>query len=107
MGENNGVAEGTVATPPVETAKVVELSPAITPPGKKLLEEERLAIENCYLKIQNAVLQMQGLDHQKAQLVETVRALQKEMEELKAKLSAKYGTPIERTTVQADGTIGQ
>jgi hypothetical protein len=72
---------------------------------KKLTEEERLSIENIYLKLQNGQLQVQQLDAAKAQVVDGMRLLQQEMEKKRAELSEKYGVDISRTTVKPDGTI--
>lgn len=81
------------------------VAPPITPPGKKLTEEERLSIENIYLKLQNCQLQVQNLDAMKNEIVGQMRQLKDEMEKKRAELTAKYGVPIERTSVKADGTI--
>lgn len=72
---------------------------------KKLSREELLGIENIYLKMQNMQLQVQNLDAAKANIVEQMRELQKEMEAEKQKLSVKYGVDIGRHTVAPDGTI--
>jgi len=105
MSESNGVVAE-------QTTETKVLSPAIVPEGEKISEEDRLSVENIYLKIQNAAQTMQlldvekaKLDNQKNQLVDLIRQLQKEMDGKRAALSLKYGVPIERDTVGSDGTI--
>ena len=71
----------------------------------RLTTEERLTIENLFLKLQNAQHQVQQLDQNKAALIDQMRQLQTEMEAQRAALSEKYGIDISRTTVKADGTI--
>src|ERR1039458_3605024 len=78
---------------------------AAAPVSPRLTNEERLRIECVYLKMQVAQLTVQSLDNMKEQKVTEMRALQEEMTHLTAELSTKYGVPIGRTTVQADGTI--
>ena len=83
----------------------VVVAPPITPPGKRLTEEERLTIENIYLKIQNAQMQITHYDTAKGQLIVEMRELQQKMENHRAALSAKYGVDIGRTTVTPSGEI--
>ncbi len=75
------------------------------PEQKKLTREELLSVENLYLKLQNMQLQVQNIDHAKAALIEQMREIQKEMDDVRAGLSQKYGVDIGRHTVAPDGTI--
>jgi hypothetical protein len=88
----------------------MEVSAAVT--TQRLTEEERLSIENKFLRMQNATLQMQlidmqkdKMDQQKSKLSEDVQALEQALASERVVLSIKYGTSIERNTVKADGTI--
>lgn len=112
MSESNGFVQA--ASPYVDdtTTKTEVLSPAIVPEGEKISEEDRLFVENIYLKIQNAAQTMQLLDVEKAKLddkknqyIDLIRRLQKEMDVKRTALSEKYGMAISRDTVGADGTI--
>jgi hypothetical protein len=90
---------------PSGSTQTVELAPPITKGEQKLTEEERLGIENLFLKMQNCQLQVQAYDNAKAAIIMQMRDLQNEMDEKRRTLSLKYGTDITRTTVKPDGTI--
>jgi len=102
---DNGTVEanGVNAGAPIVVEQ--QVAPPIAPPGQKLEEAERLAIENSYLKMQNMQLQMQNIDQAKQQLITDMRAEQAKMEAFRAKLSEKYNVDISRTTVDAEGNI--
>lgn len=82
-----------------------QVAPPITPANQKLEDGEVLKIENMYLKLQNMQLQVQNLDRTKADLIDQMRAQQKELEEYRASLSQKYNADISRTNVTPDGHI--
>jgi hypothetical protein len=79
--------------------------PAAPPPPTKLAEEDRLAVENIYLKLQNLKLNIDMLDMQKKDAGMQMLQLQDAMRKKQAELSVKYGMPIESTTVMPDGTL--
>lgn len=90
---------------PVTNPTIIEVAPAVTPPGKRLEEAERLKIENMFLRMQNMQLQLQNLDTAKQQLITDMRGVQTDMENYRAELSKKYGVDIGRTTVDTQGNI--
>src|ERR1700677_2935310 len=81
-------------------------------PELRLDEADRLAVENIFLKLQNLNLQVEKMDRivaeaqsQKANMVAQMKQLQDDIKKKRDELSAKYGTPIEASTVTADGFI--
>lgn len=103
--EQNAVMSRRISEDMKKDAERERAAAAPTMPPAKLTDTERLEIENIFLKIQNAQLQVQNIDNAKVALVEQMRELQKEMDEKRKALSAKYGVDITRATVKPDGTI--
>lgn len=95
-----------VETYPADEAteqKVVELAPPLVPEGKSLTSEERLRIENIYLKIQLGAAQVKELDASKLGVLDVMRKLQEELHAVEAELSLKYGTPVRKGLIGVDG----
>jgi hypothetical protein len=88
-------AEGASAQP----AQVVPALPT------RLTEEDRLRMENKFLRVQNIQLQMQQLDNARQQATEKFTQESTELRTLQVELSAKYGIPVGPNTVRPDGTI--
>lgn len=79
------------------------------PPGvpleTKLSKEDRLEIENLYLKVENLKLQQLQLQRDITTSVEMRLKLQGEMSLLQLALSKKYGVDLQHCDVGADGSI--
>jgi hypothetical protein len=94
---------------PMLTVVENEHSAATTPPPPPMMAKlepiDMLEMENLDLKIRNQQLVLQSLEHQKLQVVSAVGELAKALEAKRLELTKKYGTPIRRDTVAADGTL--
>jgi hypothetical protein len=78
-------------------------APAAAP---KLEVEDKLRIENRYLRMQNLKLQVDLLDAQKKEAGLLLLKLQEEMKQDATDLQKKYGVPmLEGTQLRPDGTI--
>lgn len=87
-------------------------APAAAAAPTKLEEADRLAVENIYLRLQHLKGQVDLCDAQKMLLEmqkkdagQQMLQLQEQMKKKRDELSVKYGTPIDATSVSADGTI--
>ena len=97
---------GAAVNPDVSAEAVPEAVPIPAPTGpKKLTVEERLEIENIYLKVENLVLQSERLRADIQKSVEMRTEQQNKMRELQARLSTKYGCDMTKVKILPDGTI--
>ena len=71
----------------------------------KITEEDRLSVENKFLKMQLLQGQVQQLDKDKQLALLQMREIQRELEDQKRVLSQKYGIEIGPGTVTPDGII--
>ncbi len=85
--------------------------PTLAPPDK-ITEEDRLAVENLYLRLTNLKLQCDMCDAQKLDLerkkieaVGQMRDLQAQLKKKQAELSVKYGVPMGPEAIGPDGSI--
>ena len=102
------LAQAALTPPPmpeVLAAPGREISPPVAPPGQKIDEADRLAIENIFLRMQNSQLQLQNLEHKKNEVVMGMKELQTMMEAKREELSKKYGVVIGPKSLAPDGTI--
>lgn len=82
---------------------VIEMPQSTGP--KKLTEEERLKIENCYLQIENLRLQSERMQADLIKAVQMRQELQKNMLQMQTDLGAKYQVDMTRVQISPDGTI--
>lgn len=90
MGENGTAASATA------TAEVKPLAITI---------EERLRLENFYLKAENLRLQNERLREDFAKSTKMLQDLQKETKAFTQGLNQKYGIDVTGFTIQPDGTL--
>lgn len=89
-------------TPAADTAPTeVKLSDV----PKKLTAEERLMIENLFLKVENMRLQTERLQADAIQAVTMRQQYQNEMAALQRALAEKYGVDMTKVKILPDGTI--
>jgi ABC-type phosphate transport system auxiliary subunit len=91
----NGTAAVGVDAPEVKLSDV----------PKKLTAEERLQIENIYLKVENMRLQTERLQSDVVQAVQLRQQYQGEMAALQTRLAEKYGVDMTKVKILPDGTI--
>lgn len=96
MSESNGVAE---------VAEVLEAAPQVPAGPKKLEDNDRLKIENLFLKVENYRLQGERLQQDIVTCVQMRQKAQAEMHALQQELSAKYGCDFMKAKILPDGTI--
>ncbi len=108
MSDSNGlVAEALRAMDqlPIEEPKDAPAPPPQVAAVKKLTPEERLQIENCYLKVQNLHLQTEKLREDVIKAASMRMEEQRRMEALKSMLGAKYQVDMDKVQIHPDGTI--
>lgn len=72
---------------------------------KKLTEDERLRIENYYLKVENIRLQQARMQDDLVKSVDLMKRLQHEVRALEQSLNDKYGVDLSKCKIAPDGTI--
>lgn len=96
-------AEMDVREVPMQNPTIVEET---APKKKKLTNEERLEIENIFLKVQNLVLQTKQLQQDVQTSVQMRLTEQQKMKELQERLGKKYGiADMTKVKIHPDGTI--
>jgi hypothetical protein len=68
-------------------------------------ELDRITMENYFLRLQNAQLQIQALEGQKADLITQIRGMQTKFEDFKKSLEKKYGMPIGPACIDKTGKL--
>lgn len=97
--------------PPAESApeptfeRVPEPTLAPAPLPLRLEEVDLLSMENLDLKIRNQQLMLQTLDHSRMSTTSNIVELTRLLETKRAELTKKYGRPVRRDTVTADGVF--
>lgn len=72
---------------------------------KKLSRQDKLEIENLYLKVENLKLQQERMTQELLQANVMRQGIQQEMATLQAELSAKYGVDMSQVKILPDGTV--
>jgi len=80
-------------------------APAGVPLATKLSRDDRLEIENLYLKVENLKLQQLQLQRDIVTSVELRQKLQGEMSSLQISLSKKYSVDLQNCDISHDGSI--
>jgi hypothetical protein len=68
-------------------------------------ESDRLLMENFYLRLQNAQLQIQVIEGQKADLITQTRAQKDKFDIFRKVLEKKYGMPIGPACIDKEGRL--
>lgn len=68
-------------------------------------ELDRVTMENHYLKLQNAQLQIQNIEGQKGDLINQIKSLQVRFEEFRKGLEKKYGMPVGPASIDKTGKL--
>lgn len=76
-------------------------------PSRKITEEDRLTVENLYLRIENLALQKKLLQADLTRADELIREAQQKLVAKSADLQERYGFVLGRDQVGSDGTIIQ
>lgn len=87
--------------------QLVTEAPAPEDIPKKLTPEERLQVENLYLKVENLVLQQQRMQEDVQRSVKMRLEFQQQMTDLQNQLAEKYGCDMSKVKILPDGTIVQ
>jgi hypothetical protein len=72
---------------------------------RKISEEDRLTVENLYLRIENLALQKKAMQHDLARADEMIRDAQQKLLSKSKEVQDKYGFVLGRDQVAPDGTI--
>jgi len=74
-------------------------------PPRKISEEDRLSVENLYLRVENLALQRKVLQQDLAKADGMIKEVQQKLVDKSKEFAQKYGIVLGRDQIAPDGTI--